>query len=48
MEISNVKLVKTFGPVVMMAELPESVVKEITEITGGIKDNKEMGHRLVG
>ena len=32
MEISNVKLVKPFGPLVMMAELAETVVISLNEI----------------
>jgi len=45
MEISNVKLVKPLGPLVMMAELPETVVKTHKEIVDVIKDKKEMGYR---
>ena len=48
MEISNVKLVKPFGPLVMMAELPETVVKSLNEIVDVIKDKKDMGSRLAG
>ena len=38
MEISNVQLVKPFGPLVMMAELPETVIKSCNEIVDVIKD----------
>ena len=48
MEISNVKLVKPFGPLVMMAELPETVVKSLNEIVDVVKDKKDMGSRLAG
>ena len=48
MEISNVKLIKPFGPLVMMAELPETVIKSCNEIVDVIKDRKDMGSRLAG
>ena len=48
MEISNVQLVKPFGPLVMMAELPETVIKSCNEIVDVIKDRKDMGSRLAG
>ena len=48
MEISNIKLVKPFGPLVMMAELPETVIKSCNEIVDVIKDRKDMGSRLAG
>ena len=47
MEISNVQLVKPFGPLVMMAELPETVIKSCNEIVDVIKDRKDMGSRPV-
>ena len=46
--MSNVKLVKPFGPLVMMAELPETVVKSLNEIVDVVKDKKDMGSRLAG
>ena len=45
MEISNVQLVKPFGPLVMMAELPETVIKSCNEIVDVIKDRKDMGDK---
>ena len=48
MEIENVQLVKPFGPLVMMAQLPEGIIKLLDEIVDVIKDKKDMGTRLAG
>ena len=48
MEIENVQLVKPFGPLVMMAQLPEGIIKLLDEIVDVIKDKKDVGTRLAG
>ena len=48
MEIENVQLVKPFGPLVMIAQLPEGIIKSLDEIVDIIKDKKDMGTRLAG
>ena len=48
MEIDNVQVVKPFGPLVMMAQLPEGVIKKLNEVVDVIKDKKDMGARLAG
>ena len=48
MEIDNVQVVKPFGPLVMIAQLPEGVIKKLNEIVDVIKDKKDMGARLAG
>ena len=32
MEIDNVQVVKPFGPLVMIAQLPEGVIKKLNEV----------------
>jgi len=48
MEIKNVHVVKPFGPLVMMAQLPEGFIKKLNDIVDVIKDKKDMGSRLAG
>ena len=48
MEIDNVQVVKPFGPLIMLAQLPEGVIKKLNEIVDVIKDKKDMGARLAG
>ena len=48
MEIDNVQVVKPFGPLVMIAQLPEGVIKKLNEVVDVIKDKKDMGARLAG
>ena len=40
MEIKNVQVVKPFGPLVMIAQLPEGVIKKLNEVVDVIKDKK--------
>ena len=48
MEIDNVQVVKPFGPLIMMAQLPEGFIKKLNEIVDVTKDKKDMGARLAG
>ena len=48
MEIKDVQVLKPFGPLVMMAQLPEGIIKTLNGIVDVIKDNKDMGNRLAG
>ena len=48
MEIDNVQVVKPFGPLILIAQLPEGVIKPLNEIVDVIKDKKDMGARLAG
>ena len=48
MEIDNVQVVKPFGPLIMLAQLPEGVIKKLNEVVDVIKDKKDMGARLAG
>ena len=48
MEIENVQLIKPFGPLVMLAQLPDNMIKLLNEIVDVIKDRKDMGTRLAG
>ena len=48
MEIDNVQVVKPFGPLIMLAQLPEGVIKKLNEVVDVIKDRKDMGARLAG
>ena len=48
MEIENVQVVKPFGPLILIAQLPEGVIKPLNEIVDVIKDRKDMGARLAG
>ena len=48
MEIKNVKILKPFGPLVMLAQLPDNMIKLLNEIVDVIKDRKDMGTRLAG
>ena len=48
MEIKDVQVLKPFGPLVMIAQLPEGIIKSLNGIVDVIKDNKDMGHRLAG
>ena len=48
MEIDNVQVVKPFGPLILIAQLPEGVIKPLNEIVDVIKDRKDMGARLAG
>ena len=46
MEIKDVQVVKPFGPLIMLAQLPEGVIKKLNEGVEVIKDKKDMGARL--
>jgi len=48
MEIDKVQVMKPFGPLVMMAQLPEGFIKKLNEIVDVTKDKKDMGARLAG
>ena len=48
MEIKNVQVIKPFGPLVMLAQLPEGVIQKLNQIVDVIKDKKDMGSRLAG
>ena len=47
MEI-NTQVIKPFGPIVFMADLPNGIIKSLNEIVDVIKDKKDMGSRLAG
>jgi len=48
MEIKNVHVVKPFGPLILVAQLPEGFIKKLNEVVDVIKDKKDMGARLAG
>ena len=48
MEIENVQLIKPFGPLVMVAQLPESIIKPLNEIADEVQHKGDMGPRLAG
>ena len=48
MEIKDVQVVKPFGPLIMLAQLPERFIKKLNEVVDVIKDKKDMGARLAG
>jgi len=48
MEIKNVHVVKPFGPLVMMAQLPEGFIKKLNGIADEVKEKGDMGPRLAG
>jgi len=48
MEIKNVHVVKPFGPLILVAQLPEGFIKKLNDIVDVIKDKKDMGSRLAG
>ena len=48
MEIDNVQVLKPFGPLIMMAQLPEHIIVNLNEIVDVVKDKKDMGSRLAG
>jgi len=48
MEIKNVQVVKPFGPLVMLAQLPEGFIQKLNQIVDVVKDKKDMGSRLAG
>ena len=48
MEIKNVQVVKPFGPLILVAQLPEGVIQKLNQIVDVIKDKKDMGSRLAG
>tara|TARA_Y100001970_G_C14052030_1_gene759475 strand:+ start:19 stop:753 length:735 start_codon:yes stop_codon:yes gene_type:complete len=48
MEIDNVQVVKPFGPLILIAQLPEGIIKPLNEIVDVIKNKKDMGARLAG
>ena len=47
MEITT-QVLKPFGPLIFMADLPNGTIKTLNEIVDVIKDNKDMGNRLAG
>ena len=48
MEIKNVQVVKPFGPLILVAQLPEGFIQKLNQIVDVIKDKKDMGSRLAG
>ena len=48
MEIKNVQVVKPFGPLILVSQLPEGFIKKLNDIVDVIKDKKYMGSRLAG
>ena len=48
MEIDKVKVLKPFGPLVMMAQLPEGFIKKLNGIADEVKEKGDMGPRLAG
>ena len=48
MEIKDVQLVKPFGPLIMLVQLPEGIIKALNEIVDVIYPNRDMGGRLAG
>ena len=47
MEIENVQLVKPFGPLVMMAQLPEGIIKSLDEIVDILQNLPEERTKMV-
>ena len=48
MEIDKVQIMKPFGPLVMMAQLPEGFIKKLNGIADEVKEKGDMGPRLAG
>ena len=48
MEIENVQVAKPFGPLIMIAQLPESIIKSLNEIADEVQHKGDMGPRLAG
>ena len=48
MEIDKVQVLKPFGPLVMMAQLPEGFIKKLNGIAEVVKEKGDMGPRLAG
>jgi uncharacterized protein (TIGR02466 family) len=48
MEIENVQVIKPFGPLVMVAQLPEGIIKKLNGIAEVVKEKGDMGPRLAG
>ena len=48
MEIKDVQVLKPFGPLVMMAQLPEGIIKTLNGIADEVKEKGDMGPRLAG
>ena len=48
MEIDKVQVIKPFGPLVMMAQLPEGFIKKLNGIAEVVKEKGDMGPRLAG
>ena len=48
MEIDKVQVLKPFGPLVMMAQLPEGFIKKLNGIADEVKEKGDMGPRLAG
>ena len=48
MEIKNVQVVKPFGPLILVAQLPEGFIQKLNQIVDVVKDKKDMGSRLAG
>ena len=48
MEIKNVQVVKPFGPLILVAQLPEGFIKKLNGIADVVKEKGDMGPRLAG
>ena len=48
MEIKDVQVVKPFGPLILVAQLPEGFIQKLNQIVDVVKDKKDMGSRLAG
>ena len=48
MEIKNVQVMKPFGPLILVAQLPEGFIQKLNQIVDVVKDKKDMGSRLAG
>ena len=48
MEIKNVQVLKPFGPLILLAQLPEGFIQKLNQIVDVVKDKKDMGSRLAG
>ena len=47
-EIKNVQVLKPFGPLILLAQLPEGFIQKLNQIVDVVKDKKDMGSRLAG
>ena len=48
MEIDNVKLMKPFGPLMMVCPLPDDIINKLNKIVDKVMGVNDMGDRLAG